>query len=74
MHVCGHVTASHGRDQKKDQCCFVHRSRKQYRWLKHSNVDKKVPGSNLTCCFAGKVSSLPLLLLGDQPLAERAWR
>ena len=24
------------------------------KWLKHSTVDQKVPGSNLTCCFTGK--------------------
>jgi len=34
----------------------------------------KVPGSNTTCCFTGKVVSLPLFPLGDQPLAERAWK
>jgi len=38
--------------------------------LKHLTVDQRVPGLNPTCCFTGKVFSLPLLPLGDQPLAE----
>ena len=44
------------------------------KWLKHSTVDQKVPGSNPTCCFTDKAFSSPLLPLEEQPLAERAWR
>ena len=40
----------------------------------YSAVDHKVPGLNPTCCFTGKVFSLPVLPLGDQPLAEGARR
>ena len=45
--------------------------------FKHSTVhmDKKVAGSNPTCCSVGRVSSLLLLLLlGDQAWDERACR
>ena len=35
---------------------------------------KKAPGLNSSCYLAGKVFSLPLHPLGDQPLVERARR
>jgi len=41
------------------------------KWLKHSTVGQKVPGLNPTNRFTGKVFSLPLLPLGDQPLVDR---
>jgi len=38
--------------------------------MKHSTVEQDVR----CCCFTGKVLSLPLLPLGDLPLAKMAWR
>lgn len=34
-------------------------------------MGQKVPGSNPTNCFTGKVFSLPFHSLGDQPLVDR---